>query len=46
VKGDLDGIRLHSENLSDLARSKVGAVAQGDQFTTALVEALERTNEG
>jgi hypothetical protein len=34
----LDGIRLELQDVADLARCQVGAVAQRDQVTVALAE--------
>src|SRR5919204_6563256 len=35
---DLDGVRLHPDDLSDLARGEIGAVTERDELALALVE--------
>ena len=46
MKGDLDRVRLHSEDLANLSRAEVGAVPQGDQVLGALVEPREHAGHG
>src|SRR6185437_16197577 len=45
VQGDLHGVRLQLEELRDLFRGQVGAVAKRDQLAVALVERLERLGD-
>ena len=38
VEGDLDSIRLQTEELADLSSGQVGAIAKSDQLTLAVAE--------